>query len=379
MNRSKYIYGILAMACALALAAPAMAQTIMRMDGQVFDLEGKPFPGVGVIIKSEQGQTWETKTDDKGNFTQGGLRAGVYYITFKVKDQQVYEMNWRLQSGDDRRIVVNFKEIAAKQSGAAAEAMKKQEEARNKFESMKASFDQGMASLQQARSMNEEIRKAPTDAALKQKKAELIQSAITSMETAEQGLDPADEARHIVLANLGGAYKEGAQWDKAAEAYKKAIAATPAAKPQPAYHVELGTVLAHAGKVDEATASCDQVAVLDKPNAAMCYRNLGIVLYNTNKLKEAVTPLRKATELDATNADAFYLLGASLVAAMESKKVGDKLEFVVQPGTAEAYQKYLELAPTGRFAAEAKAGLEMLESLGHGVQTKVRTGKKRPN
>jgi hypothetical protein len=57
---------------------------------------------------------------------------------------------------------------------------------------------------------------------------------------------------------------------------------------------------------------------------------------------------------------------------METKQVGDKLTFVVQPGTVEAYEKYLELAPTGRFAADAKAALASLEQLGFGVQTKVK-------
>jgi hypothetical protein len=46
------------------------------------------------------------------------------------------------------------------------------------------------------------------------------------------------------------------------------------------------------------------------------------------------------------------------------------------PGTAEAYQKYLELAPSGRFAADAKAALDALASMGQGIDTKVSTRSK---
>ncbi len=377
MNRSKLVFGIVALAAALALAAPVMAQSIMRMEGQVLGLDGKPFPGVTVVIKNEQGQTWEVKTDEKGNFSQGGLRGGIYILTFKVKDQQVYEMNWRLQAADDRRIIVNFKEIAEKQGAAQAEAMKKQEEERNKFEAMKTHFEAGRAALDQARAAQAEANKAPADqkAALRQKADEFSQTAIAQFSSAQQAADPKDDNLHLVVANLGQAYETAGKWSDAEQAWAKAIELRPA---EASYVIGYGNSLARQGKATEAGAACDKIATLAPANSAMCWRNLGIVLYNTSKYKEAIEPLQKATKLEPNSAQAWYVLGASMVGAAEWKKEGDTVKPILIPGTVEAYQKCLDLDPNGPYGAQAKEGLAQLEALGAGIQTKVRGGKKRP-
>jgi len=80
--------------------------------------------------------------------------------------------------------------------------------------------------------------------------------------------------------------------------------------------------------------------------------------------------------VDPKSAQAWYLLGASLVGAMEYKKVGDKMEVVVQPGTVEAYQKAVELDPSGPYGQQAKQGLEALQQIAPGIDTKIRTKKK---
>jgi tetratricopeptide (TPR) repeat protein len=114
---------------------------------------------------------------------------------------------------------------------------------------------------------------------------------------------------------------------------------------------------------------------LDPANAAQAYRNAGITMYNAGKMKEAVEPLKKATELDPKSAQAWYLLGASLVGAMEYKKVGDKMEVVVQPGTVEAYQKAVDLDPNGPYGQQAKQGLEALAQIAPGIDTKLKKKK----
>src|SRR5258706_475603 len=86
-------------------------------------------------------------------------------------------------------------------------------------------------------------------------------------------------------------------------------------------------------------------AELDPPNAAQAYRNGGITLYNAGKMKEAVEPLKKATELDPKSAQAWYLLGASLVGSMDYKQVGNKLE--VQEPTSDAPSRYHACALLG--------------------------------
>jgi hypothetical protein len=90
-----------------------------------------------------------------------------------------------------------------------------------------------------------------------------------------------------------------------------------------------------------------------------------------------VEPLQKSAELDPKSPQTWYLLGASLVYKMTTKKVGDKEEVQFAPGTIEAYQKAIELDPNGPFGAQAKAGLEQLQLMAPGIDTKVNVKKKK--
>ena len=377
---------LLATALALGLApiisgraAEAAAQNFARIDGEVRDLEGKPFPDVTIIIKFEEtGQTYELKTDKNGRFTQVGLRNGIYVLTFegKVKDQAVrYEEKRRLASGAEERVNVNFKEVAAKQGPATAEARKKQMEEKQKFDTMKAHFDSGRAALDQANQVRGELQRTPTDqrTPLQAKLADLYQTAITELQDAEKTAPPREQNLHVVMANLGVAYDSAGRYEEAAAALEKAIALKPT---EANYYSILAKSLARGGKIQQAGATCEKSASLDPATAAGCWRDIGITLYNANRMKEAVEPLRKAAELDPKQADTWYWLGNCLSNSMESKMEGDKIIAIVPPGTAEAFQKYLELAPNGRYAAEAKANLQQLDALGVGITTKVKAKKK---
>jgi Flp pilus assembly protein TadD len=116
---------------------------------------------------------------------------------------------------------------------------------------------------------------------------------------------------------------------------------------------------------------------LDPTNAATAWRNLAISLYNANRGGDAVEPLQKSAELEPKNAQTWYLLGACLIYKMTTKKVGDKEEITFAPGTIEAYQKAIELDPNGPYGAEAKKGLEQLQLMAPGIDTKVNTKKKK--
>ena len=75
---------------------------------------------------------------------------------------------------------------------------------------------------------------------------------------------------------------------------------------------------------------------------------------------------------DANYADAHYQLGICLLA---KATVDSKTGKITPPdGTADEFQKYLQLKPDGPFAQSAK---EMLSSLGETVQTQFSTKKKK--
>jgi tetratricopeptide (TPR) repeat protein len=286
-----------------------------------------------------------------------------------------YEIQCRVQGGEETKVDLNFKDVVAKQGAEAQEQVKKQEEEKQKFQSMKTHFDAAVALLDKVKQDKADIAKAPADQrdALKQTLADDSGKAVTELEAAKAAANEKDPNLNLVLARLGDAYEAAGRSDDAISAYQQAIAQ----KPTAAYYNNLGGILGRAGKIDEATAAYQKSAELDPTNAAQAWRNFGITLYNANRLKEAVDPLKKSTDLDPKNAQGWYLLGAALVGTMETKKVGDKLEFVIQPGTVEAYQKAQELDPNGPYGAQAKQGLEALQQIAPGIDMKVNTKKKK--
>ena len=368
--------------CAVLLFAPGIsAQNMGSAAGEVKNLEGKPFADATVVIKNkESGQTYTAKTDKNGHFVQIGIRPGIYIVNFSgldptSKQQLTYETNAAITSGEEAKLDFNFKDILSKQTAEQTEALKKQKEDLQKFEGMKAHFEAGSAALDEAKPVKDAMMKLPVDqrSAQQEQLKTLYGTAMSELEAAQKAAPEKDPNLHLVYYKLGVAYDAGGKNDEAVAAYQKAIELKPL---QAAYYNNLGNVLARQGKIPEAGQAYGKSAELDPAGAASAWMNYGIVLYNANRLKDAVDPFRKATTLDPKNADAWYLLGASLLASMETKKEGDKLLYVIAPGNVEAYQKYLELAPTGHFAGDAKASLQALESLGAGVETKVKTKKK---
>jgi tetratricopeptide (TPR) repeat protein len=357
--------------------AAAQGDGVVR--GQILDVTGKPWVDIGMQIVSDQGAKQDTKTDKSGNYSFRNLKPGVYSVfVILPSPNKPYESKVQVQSGE-AKVDVNFKDVVAKQGSAATEQIKKQEEEKAKFEGMKQHFTAGVAFLDQERKAKEDAGKAPADQrdAAKAKVTDLSNQAVAEFIAAQKAATEKDTNQHIVWAKLAEAYDLAGRNDDAINAYQQAIAAKPDV---PGYYNNLGNVQARSGKVDEARASYTKSAELDPPNAATAWRNFGISLYNAGRLKEAVEPLKKASELDSKNPQVWYLLGAALVGSMETKKTGDKLEFIILPGTVEAYQKAVELDPNGgpnSYGAQAKIGLEALQQISPGIDTKVNLRKKK--
>jgi tetratricopeptide (TPR) repeat protein len=368
------------MAALASVLAPRGAAQSGSASGTILDVNAKPWADVVIRSVSEQGAKQETKTDGAGKFSLPNLRAGIYtiFIVFPPPNdkQAPYEVKCRVQSGEDAKVDVNFQEVVAKQGAAAQEQVKKAEEAKSKLEGLKAHFNAGNALIDQEKQAKADLQKAPPDQrdALKKKLTDLSDQAVKEFQEAAKSLGEKDTNAHLVWFKLGEAYDTAGRNDDAAQAYQQAITAKPDV---PGYYNNMGNVLARAGKIEEAKAAYTKSAELDPPNAATAWRNFGISLYNANRLADAIEPLQKATELDPKSAQAWYLLGASLLMKMTTKKVGDREEVQLAPGTVEAYQKAEELDPNGPWGQQAKQGLTDLKALGAGIETKVNVKKKK--
>jgi tetratricopeptide (TPR) repeat protein len=128
------------------------------------------------------------------------------------------------------------------------------------------------------------------------------------------------------------------------------------------YNNNLGEALAKTGKTDDAVAAYNNAAQVDPAHAGMYYFNLGATMTNANKPDEAIAAYDKAITADPAKPESYYLKGIALLGKATVK--GDKM--VPAPGTADAFNKYLELAPEGPYADTAK---QMLASIGATVQT----------
>jgi tetratricopeptide (TPR) repeat protein len=366
---------VLGLAC---LAVPRAAAQDGQISGTVVDFDGKPWADFPVKIKSDQGATQDTKTDANGKYTFNNLRAGKYTVTVQPPNvKEPFSTVTEVHGGNETPPVnYNFKEILEKQNPGAAAQIKKQEEEKAKYNAMKQHFDQGVALLEQERAAKADLSKATADQrdAAKAKVTDLSNQTVTEFQEAQKAAPEKDPNIHLFWARMGEAYDLAGRNDEAINAYQQAIAAKP---DNAGYYNNLGNVLARAGKIEDAKAAYTKSAELDPPNAALAWRNFGISLYQAGRMAEAIEPLQKATQIDPKNAQGWYLLGTCMVADPSIyKQVGDKIEVTPKPGTVEAFQKAIELDPNGPIGAQAKAGLEQLNQLTGGINTKV-GGKKK--
>lgn len=372
-----FLAGILLLMSLGAAAPPAAAQNLAGISGTVYDDKGKPLPDMVVILKSEDtGTTYTLKTDKNGMYKQIGIRTGIYEVTLKPKDkdQAIVVLKFQVQLDPENHFDIDLKKLLATQTAEQEAARKKQEEDQKKFENMKSAFVAGQAKSDEADKARAEMLKAPAAerGALQPKVNGLYQEALQDYTQAQQTAPDKDPNLHLVYYRLGYVNEMLGNYDASIASYQKATELKPTSAD---YYSNLAIAYAKAGKIPDAMQAGEKAASLDQAKGAAGWLNLGVVLYNTNKLNDAVEPLKKATSMSPNNADGWYLLGASLLSTMQTKQQGEKITYVVTPGTAEAYQKYLALAPNGKFAAEAQGALQALQSLGAGVDTKVKVKK----
>jgi tetratricopeptide (TPR) repeat protein len=360
-------------------APRAEADNDGKIEGTILDFDGKPWANLGVKIKNDQGSTQETKTDANGKFSFANLKTGRYAVLVQSEQmKQPYEHPADVRGGETASVNLNFKEILEKQNPEAAAQYKKRAEEQQKFSGMKEHFTKGVALLDQEKAAKTDLSKAPADQrdAAKQKVLDLSNQTVAEFQEALKAAPEKDPNQGLFWARMGEAYDLAGRNDEAIHAYQQAVAAKP---DNASYFNNLGNVLARAGKIEEARAAYTKSAELDPANAGLAWRNFGISLYQVDRKSDAIAPLQKATQLDPKNPQGWYLLATCMVADPSVyKQVGDKIEVTPLPGTIEAYQKAIELDPNGTWGLQAKAGLEQLQQMTGGIETKTGTKKKKP-
>ena len=341
----KYI-NIIALVFAIALGtAPAWGQLDGRIRGVVKGPDGNPIAGATVqLYDTASGRKYTSKTNNKGEYLFGVVYMGTYKATLMVNGNPVDEKS-SIGVGAGQEQVVDWNE------GGGGNTLTEEQKQKQAAQQKEASKIKGLnASLQQAKELEG---------------AGNYDQAIAVLQQATQ-VDPSQD---LVWGYLGDAQRGAAahatdaqaktkDYQDAIESYQKAIAI----KPTASYQAGLADAYARTGQVDKAVAEYNAAAQADPPNAAAYYYNEGVVFTNTNKTDEAVAAFDKAIQADPNRADAYYLKGQALIAKSTTK--GDKM--VAPEGTAQAFQKYLELQPNGKYADVAK---QMLAAIGAPIET----------
>jgi tetratricopeptide (TPR) repeat protein len=365
-------------------ASPAIAQQSGTVKGVCKDLDGKPYVGATVEwVSNETGRKVVTKTNSKGEYYSLGLLPGHYKVTLLQGDKEIFHYGGVTVGLDETTLDFDMKKeqaAAAQGVGLTPEQLKQQQEQAAKIAKENDTV----------KALNERLAlaKSASDSGD-------FETAIAQLDQATQ-MDPTRDLLWAKLGdyNLGSAAKQTDsaektnRYDAAVTDYQKAVdlrqkAGDASAKKDPdankvlaQFYNNLGKAQAQLGKTDDAVKTYNQAAQLDPAGAGMYYFNLGATLTNANvkndneMRKAAVEAFDKAIAADPTRADAYYWKGTNLIGAATLQ--GDKM--VAPPGTAEAFQKYLELQPTGPHAEEAKA---MLTGIGSSVETSFGTTKKK--
>jgi tetratricopeptide (TPR) repeat protein len=213
----------------------------------------------------------------------------------------------------------------------------------------------------------------PGNAVLKQENELIIQANAAA--AAKKWQEAADTlARLITLdprweyfQSLGNAQLSLGQFKDALDTYDKAIAGALADKTAPGDRIKVARaqMLTNKGnsflklkRNDEAIAAFISAAELS-PNPGVAYFNVCATQYNIGNMPGAVASCDKAIMSDPTKADAYFIKGSALYG---NGALDKKNHYVVPPGTLEALNKYLELAPKGSHAADVQAMLDALEA-----------------
>ena len=367
---------LLALPLTALFTAACWAQTT-AFEGDVKGEDGKPLAGAQVHIdRKDIKGAYKVKADKKGHFYYGGLPIGTYRVWIEVDGKERDSVdNVKSRLGDPLPISFDLAASAAHAAAAGGAAAPAKEQERGMSAADKAAYEKKRKDQEEAMKKNKELNDA-FNAGVEAENNKQWDVAVQSFEKATTiGPD-----QNVVWGRLADSYislagtKTGADQDaaltKGVTAYQKAIELKPDA---PEYHNNYALALAKEKKFDEAQAELTKAAQLDPTSAGKYYYNLGAVLVNTGQTDQAIAAFKKAIDSDPNYAEAYLQYGITL---MGKASLGADGKMVPVAGTAEAFQKYLELKPDGKDAETAKA---MLSSLGMTVDTqyKKQTPKKK--
>ncbi|HUS20035.1 MAG TPA: tetratricopeptide repeat protein [Terriglobales bacterium] len=371
--KTKWMSGVAMAALLLAMSAQAFAQAgTTKIRGELKDDAGQPIVGAVVQMShKETGRKITLKTDKKGEFYSLGVTSGTYDVLVTKDGKTIWTIgNFPVRLTPEDLVVLKI-DLAKEKKAAVAEGQSKMSEEQKKH-------------IEQVQKENAKI--GNLNKMLAEGQAALDAGNFDQAIATFQAAATADPSRDLLWARLGDAHNTAAKkttdaaarkqhYAEGAVAYRKALEIATAAPAEGAaaktlktpaalgaYYNNLGESLGKSGDSAGALQAYDKAVETDPVNAAMYHFNKGATLTNMNKVDDAIVAYDKAIAADPSRADSYYYKGINLL----NKATMKGNEMVTVPGTAEAFNKYLELEPDGPLAAQAK---EMLAAMGAKIET----------
>jgi tetratricopeptide (TPR) repeat protein len=371
--------GLLALALAPGHAQQAPAANTGKIHGRVINPTGQPQGGGSVSLSTDGGVTlkFTFPVDESGNYT-GDAPAGTYMVVYRAADTPAGKMvdsirGVKLVAGQDIAQDVDMSRQEYIDKMSPEEKKQLEDLKKTNADALKANvlINQLNADLKVVNQDKKDIDNAATLAAqalggtpsktdLANKVTEIRTAKYTdivSIATKDTGLKP-DEA--LLWNQLGYGQAGLKQYDDAIVSYKKAVDLETASK-KPRMPVigqaqsGLGECYARTQKVPEANAAFDAAAKADPGNAQLYLKNQAIIFFQEGNATAQAAAADDAIKADPNPNDPnlallYYIKGQGLImnATIDPKT---KL-YILPPGCAEAYEKYLQLAPKGQFAAD---------------------------
>lgn len=343
---------------------PAFAQTPAptgKIHGHVNDPSGIPIEKGNVNLSTDNGSStkYTFQLTANGDYS-GEVAPGTYLVFFRKPDTPAKQM---VDSFDDIKIAVG-------------------QDLTQDFDMTRKAFFDTLTKEQQ------EIAKKNHDAWIKN---QVIKSVNGDLKTSGQDFKDADAAKDpatktakyteieslmlkdsgalptqsVLWAQLGQAQAGLKKYDDAAVAYKKVLELEPKAKVPSmdtlgAANAGLGEIYVHTGKVADANAAYDAAVKINPTKTAFYLKNEMVNFFQTGNADAQVAVADQLIKADPTVALAYYLKGNGLVGKSAVDPKTNKL--IAPDGCQAAYQKYLELAPTGPYAGEVKSILDSLSA-----------------
>ncbi|MGA9643145.1 MAG: carboxypeptidase regulatory-like domain-containing protein [Terriglobales bacterium] len=374
----KYFFISLLLALAVALSAPLAFSQTANVRGVCKDIDGKPIAGAEVEWQSvDTGRKLTLKTNKNGEYFSLGLAPGKYNVTLTKDGKEIFHITGVTLTSGDQAAPTDI-DLKKEQANAAAGQGKTPEQ-------LKAEQEQHEKALKEnntVKALNEKITDANASIT-----AGDFDKAIATLNDAIA----MDSTRDLLWFKLGDAYRLSApkqtdpdekkkRYETAVADYQKAIDLRKGSeqaqkeadtnKKLAAYYNNLAESLPKENKTDDAIAAYNQAAQVAPDAAATYYFNEGAVLTNAGKADDAITAFNKVIAADPNKALAYYWKGINLIG---KATVGKDNKMTAPDGTAEAFQKYIELDPNGPMAQTAK---DMLATIGATVETGFGTKKK---